>query len=102
MANTSEPTNGLLPWIKSYQAVSFAVLGILIYIMFSVPAAVFYARLGTSPSEVGFNYTTILSGSPLGLVLIVTLTIGFLFAYSSNLSITSRFLYAFGVIRPPN
>jgi hypothetical protein len=88
MSNTSEPTNGLLSWLKSYQAVTFAAIGILIYVIFSVPAAYFYASLGTSPSEVGFNYTNIISGSPLGLAVIVTVTIAALYVYGSNWSLT--------------
>jgi amino acid transporter len=91
-----------LRWLKNNVLVALTILGILLYAVFSIPATFFYARLGTTPSEVGFTYATILSGSTLGALLIlglfllalfyaVEVTIG-LVLYSYTLRIAFSFL----------
>lgn len=64
-------TSRLYEWVKSNGIVAITIVGVLLYIIFSIPATFFYARLGTTPSEVGISYTSILSGSTLGALLIV-------------------------------
>ena len=74
---------------------SVTVLGILLYIVFSVPATIFYGRLGTTPGEVGITYSSLLGGSTFGiLVILLVLTLillgaSFLIAFI-RLSIQSR------------
>jgi hypothetical protein len=62
-------------WLRSNTLVALTLLGLLIYAMFSIPADFFYAALGTTPIEVGYTYATILSGSTLGALLIVGVTL---------------------------
>src|SRR5215467_11524945 len=70
--NTSDGTpRERFYWLKSNPLLVITILGLLLYAVFSIPATVFYARLGTTPSEVGFTYTSILSGSTLGALLIL-------------------------------
>jgi amino acid transporter len=84
MADTSDRTSREhLGWLKANVLVALTILGVLLYAVFSIPATYFYARLGTSPSEVGFTYASILSGSTLGALLILGcfLLLAFYLAY---------------------
>ena len=67
------PTHILLQWVRDNTLAALTILGILVYVIFSVPTTYFYARLGTTPSEVGVTYATIVSGSTFGLLLIAGL-----------------------------
>jgi hypothetical protein len=58
-------------WLKGNVVVTLTVLGILLYSMFWIPAIFFYARLGATPTEVGYTYTSVLSGSVLGAIAIL-------------------------------
>ena len=62
--------------------------------MFSIPAIYFYAHLGTSPSEVGYTYTSVLSGSVLGTIAVLgaLLVIGY-YAIFLFLIIAANFLW---------
>jgi hypothetical protein len=71
----ARPTHILLQWIRDNTLVTLTILGVLVYVVFSIPTTYFYARLGTTPSEVGITYATILSGSTFGLVLIISLSL---------------------------
>jgi hypothetical protein len=80
MPVTSEATpGGLSQWLKSSPVVVLTIFGVLLYAMFSIPAVIFYARLGTSPSEVGFTYASVLSGATFGTVGILSLLVLFAF-----------------------
>jgi len=68
--NAKQPSEPL-HWLINNPLVVLTILGLLLYATFAIPATVFYASLGTTPSEVGYTYTTILSGSTLGAVFIV-------------------------------
>jgi hypothetical protein len=61
----------MFTWLRSNTVVALTLLGLLTYAMFSIPADFFYAELGTTPAEVGYTYSTILSGSTLGALVIV-------------------------------
>ena len=89
----------VLEWIRASGLLLVTVLGILLYIVFSVPATIFYGRLGTTPGEVGITYSSLLSGSTFGiLVILVVLTLAF-FAVSFIIAFftlgfrTQRFVY---------
>lgn len=77
--NPETPTRILLQWVRDNTLAALTILGILIYFIFSVPTTYFYARLGTTPSEVGITYASIISGSTFGLLLIVGLSIAVLY-----------------------
>jgi hypothetical protein len=96
MSNTLESTNGLLPWLKSNLGVTITILGISIYAMFSIPATAFYAHLGTTPTEAGLNYTNILSGSTLGVIVVVTGTFAIIV---SGLAYVGSVFKAFKLLR---
>lgn len=70
-------TGGLFQWLKNNAAPAIAIAGILLYTVFSIPATFFYARLGTTPSEVGVTYTSLLSGSTLAVLIILASVIVF-------------------------
>jgi hypothetical protein len=65
------PRGAVLDWIKASGLLLVTVLGILLYIVFSVPATIFYGRLGTTPGEVGITYSSLLSGSTFGILVIL-------------------------------
>jgi hypothetical protein len=69
----------LLRWVRANVLATLTILGILIYAVFSIPATYFYARLGTTPSEVGVTYSTIVSESTFGLLLLVALSLAALY-----------------------
>jgi hypothetical protein len=77
---TSEATSGgLSQWFKGNPVVVITIFGVLLYAMFSIPSVIFYARLGTSPSEVGFTYASVLSGATFSTVVILAVFIGITF-----------------------
>jgi hypothetical protein len=65
--------------------VALTIFGLLLYAAFAIPASFFYGRLGTTPSEVGYTYASILSGSTLGALVIAG---SFLFALYYVIQIT--------------
>ena len=67
-------------WLRSNALGVLTIFGILIYAVFSIPTTFFYVRLGTTPSEVGFTYASVLSGAALGTTVILGLLIA-LFLY---------------------
>jgi hypothetical protein len=94
-----------LYWLINNPLVALTVLGLLLYAAFAIPATFFYARLGTTPSEVGYTYSTILSGSTLGALTIVGIFLGTAL-YVGQFTIlfviyTVLFRTAFGYLRNP-
>lgn len=94
----------VLDWVKTSGLLTVTVLGILLFIVLSVPATIFYGRLGTTPGEVGITYSSLLSGSTLGiLVILLVLTVTF-FAASFIIAFVGfgirvgRFLDKIGVL----
>ena len=72
MSEPQENRRGtLLEWVKDSGLLTVTILGLLIYALFAIPTGVFYFFLGASLAEVGITYTSLLSGSVLGLMLIV-------------------------------
>jgi hypothetical protein len=86
----------ILEWLKSGGLLVVTVIGILLYFLFSVPATVFYSRLGTNPGEVGITYVSLLSGSTVEIAIILPflavalIIVAFAFSY---LSIPLRAIY---------
>ena len=76
---TGNDKSELLEWVKGGGLLVFTALGVLLYVIFSVPATIFYDRLGTTPGEVGITYISILSGSTIGtlVILAVLLVVSF-------------------------
>lgn len=79
----------VLEWLKEGGLVAITITGLLLYVFLSLPATVFYTRLGTSPGEVGITYVSLLSGSTvelLAILIILTaifLLVAFLVAFVS-------------------
>ena len=71
----AQQVKGLFQWVRNNIIATLTILGIFLYVIFWIPVTVFYARLRTTPGEVGFSYTTILSGSTLGAIIIVTVLV---------------------------
>ena len=67
----AKPSREPLHWLINNPLVALTIFGLLLYATFAIPATVFYGRLGTTPSEVGYTYTAILSGSTFGALFIV-------------------------------
>lgn len=61
----------LLEWVKDSGLLTITILGLLLYALFAIPTTAFYYLLGASLAEVGVTYTSLLSGSALGLMVIV-------------------------------
>lgn len=82
--DTNRPNirTAMLDWTKGSGLLLVTVLGILLYIILSIPATIFYGRLGTTPSEVGISYSNLLSGSTLGIVVIFIIFIAIFLAIS--------------------
>jgi hypothetical protein len=93
-ASAKVSVGAVLEWLKEGGILALTVIGILLYIFLSVPATIFYGRLGTTPGEVGISYTSLLSGSTLGVFIILIFAallfifISFLFAFV-NFSISA-------------
>lgn len=71
--------NKTLELLKTSGVFVVTLLGLLLYTSLSVPAIIFYRRLGVSPTEIGLTYTNLLSGSTAEvIVIIIVLTYIFL------------------------
>ena len=55
----------LLQWAKDGGLLAITGIGIFLYVFLSIPAVIFYGRLGVSAGEVGITYAGVLSGSTL-------------------------------------
>ena len=76
-----DATNPLFRWLQHNSVVILTLLGILLYTIFYLPVVYFYGKLGTSPSEVGFTYSSVLSGATLGILVAIAtfiLVVGFI------------------------
>ena len=71
MPEAPQTTDSLIGWLKNNVIAVISLTGVFLYIIFSIPATIFYGRLGTTPSEVGFNYSNILSGSTFGVLILI-------------------------------
>ena len=102
----AKPPREPLHWLLNNPLVALTILGLLLYATFAIPATSFYASLGTTPSEVGYSYATILSGSTLGALVIVLVFFIVLFQVVQFLIIfiayTVLFRIAFGYVRHPS
>ena len=56
-------------WVQKNLPVALPILGVALYLCMLIPNVVFYARLGTSPSEIGLGYFQSLGQSAIGLTL---------------------------------
>jgi hypothetical protein len=72
-----------LDWLKGLGVLTLTLVGIIIYICVAAPATIFYTRLGTTPDEVGITYIGLLSGSLLGIILMI-LALAAVFAICSG------------------
>lgn len=83
METTSKPNEGNQPsslnWkdLASVAAPFIALSGLVIYGILSLAYDQFYSSLGTTPAEVGLNYSTILAGSVGIFLLMVPLALTF-------------------------
>lgn len=81
---TERQSRRLFGWLRADTAAALAVGGLGLYVILRLPYAVYYARLGTTPEEVGLSYVDILGKSTLGVLtglalsLVVALVIGFI------------------------
>src|SRR6266849_363758 len=76
MPVTSEAKpGGFSQWLRNNPVLVVTIFGVLLYVMFSIPSIIFYARLGTSASEVGFTYSSVLSGAAFGAVVVLAILI---------------------------
>ena len=69
----------LLEWVKDNGLLTITILGLLLYALFAIPTTIFYANLGTSPAEVGITYTTLLSSSAPGTLMVLGIAAAFLY-----------------------
>jgi hypothetical protein len=72
-----------LDWLKGLGVLTLTLLGIILYICVAAPATIFYTRLGTTPDEVGITYIGLLSGSLLGIILMI-IALAVVFAICSS------------------
>lgn len=72
-----------LGWLKGLGVLTLSLLGIILYICVAAPATIFYTRLGTTPDEVGITYIGLLSGSLLGIILMI-IALALVFAICSG------------------
>jgi hypothetical protein len=96
---TSKSSNELVNWLRGNIIALFTILGVSLFVIFSIPATIFYNLLGTTPSEVGITYSTILSGSTLGAAALVgtVLAIGAWIIYmASSIIINIAVILVFG------
>lgn len=98
----TQQSKGLSQWVRNNVIATITILGILLYAVFWIPVTVFYARLRTTPGEVGFSYTTIVSGSTLGAIIIVTVLVSVVLSaiYYIGMLIfwTSKGIYSYKLI----
>jgi hypothetical protein len=94
VSSTSDlPKSQVLEWLKSSGLLSVTLCGLLLYVFLSVPATIFYSRLGVSPSEVGLSYANLLSGSTaevIAILLILTSAFLFIALFAAMLSVNIR------------
>jgi hypothetical protein len=91
--------SGFSHWLQGNVAVALTIIGALLYAMFWIPAIFFYAHLGTSPGEVGFTYSTVLTGSVLGTIAILgTLLIAVYYIVFVSLSVLLYLLWLLALI----
>jgi hypothetical protein len=60
-----------LDWLKGLGVLTLTFLGLILYICLAAPTTIFYTRLGTTPGKVGITYTSLLSGSLLGIIAMI-------------------------------
>lgn len=84
----------LIEWFKGSGLLVVTLAGIFLYIVFSVPATIFYTRLGTTPSEVGITYTSLLSGSTLGALIVLAAVIILVVYFAFSVTYAATFLWA--------
>jgi hypothetical protein len=60
-------------------------LGIVLYGIIWIPAYIFYSSLGITPSEVGINYTSVISSS--AIVAITLIALFFILVYPFILAV---------------
>jgi hypothetical protein len=66
----------LSSWLGDKAVAAVTLGGLAIYVILRLPYSIYYARLGTSPEEVGLSYLELLSKSTLGLtVSLVTIAL---------------------------
>ena len=84
----------LLQWAKDGGLLAITATGIFLYIFLSIPAVIFYGRLGVSAGDVGITYAGLLSGSTLeiagGLIILTVIILIFAF-YAGTLTLFLRF-----------
>jgi hypothetical protein len=81
MSGSGATRTEVLEWLKGGGVVVITVIGLFFYAFLSVPAIVFYSRLGVTPTEAGLSYINVLSGSTAEIIaILVVLTCAFLAA----------------------
>jgi hypothetical protein len=98
MSNNPQPIDGYRQWIKGNTIVTLTILGVLLYAVLSIPVTFFYASLGTTPSEVGFSYASILSGSTLAAAIIVAVMAIVFVSVIGNVAYAVVIIFCFRVI----
>ncbi len=87
-------THYLLQWAKDGGLLAITGTGIVLYIFLSIPAVIFYGRLGVSAGDVGLTYSGLLSGSTLeiagGLIILTGIILVFAF-YAGTVTLFLRF-----------
>ena len=84
-----DTTNAFFRWLQHNSVLILTVLGILLYTTFDLPAVYFYGKLGTSPSEVGLTYSSVLSGAAIGILVAIAafiLVVGFIIGVAVDLA----------------
>ena len=71
--NSKVKRTEILEWLKGGGLLAITIVGLLLYFFLSLPATVFYARLGTTPGEIGITYASLLSGSTVEILAILIL-----------------------------
>jgi hypothetical protein len=82
LANHPQPSRRFLGWIRHDTAASLAVGGLVLYVILRLPYSIYYAKLGTTPEEVGLSYADLLGKSTLGVLLALALGLLLWFAIS--------------------
>jgi hypothetical protein len=88
----SEQRQQILAWIRDNGILALTASGIAAYVILTLPATVFYRRLGTTPDEVGITYTTLLGGSTPAMLLLATCLAAVFFALAAVLAILGLYL----------
>jgi hypothetical protein len=92
----------ILEWLKEGGLLVITIIGLFLYFFLSLPTTIFYARLGTTPDEVGITYASLLSGSTVEiLILLILLTAIFMTIayYIAIASFSVRTFFAYKPIR---